>query len=146
MIARSESADAGPGGAGAQRGLELLHGLTDAFVQMLTSDASSAWARLILREQQAPSEGFDILYEGVMHRVLDVTTRLVAHVRGRTDVDEACKLTALTILGQALVFRAARAAAMREMRWARFTQTEIAAIQAELRRNATAVLQAEIVQ
>ena len=123
--AGSESRNARPGGADAGRSLELLHGLTDAFVQMLTSDASSAWARLILREQQAPSEGFDILYQGVMHRVLDVTTRLVAHVRRRAEADEKCKLTALTILGQALVFRAARAAAMREMRWTRFTQTEI---------------------
>ncbi|MEJ2401852.1 MAG: TetR family transcriptional regulator, partial [Xanthomonadales bacterium] len=37
--------------------LALLHRLTDAFVQVLTSDESSSWARLILREQQDPSEG-----------------------------------------------------------------------------------------
>lgn len=135
-------ADAPPSKKSAQRGLELLHGLTDAFVQMLTSDESSAWARLILREQQDPSEGFDILYEGVMHRILGATTELVARVRHGGATPEQCKLTAVTILGQALIFRAARAAVMREMKWTRLTPTEINDIQAELKRNVAAILEA----
>lgn len=135
--------DAAPSENSAERSLELLHGLTDAFVQMLTSDESSAWARLILREQQDPSEGFDILYEGVMHRILGVTARLVARTRGHGIAAEQCRLTALTILGQALVFRVARAAVLREMQWTRLTPTEIGDIQAELRRNVAALLKAE---
>ena len=127
----------------ARRALALLHGLTDALVQMLTSDESSAWARLILREQQDPSEGFDVLYENVMHRILGVTARLVARVRGGEAASEQCKLTALTIVGQALVFRAARAAVLREMGWKRLAPAEIDAIKAELRRNVAAILEAE---
>ena len=126
-----------------ERGLELLHGLTDAFVRMLASDESSSWARLILREQQDPSAGFDILYEGVMHRILGVATQLVARVKNDDATQAQCKLTALTIVGQALVFRSARAAVMREMRWTRLRPTEIGLIQAELRRNVTAILKSE---
>jgi len=126
----------------ARRSIALLHELTDAFVKMLTSDESSAWARLILREQQDPSEGFDLLYDGIMHRILGAASRLVARARGVDPGLEACRLTAIAILGQALVFRAARAAVMREMGWKRLTPGEIEAIQAEVRRNTAAILEA----
>jgi len=125
----------------AQRAMDLFHELTDAFVKVLTSDESAAWARLILREQQDPSEGFDVLYEGVMHRMLSVATRLVARCRPAGADLEECKLTAITILGQVLVFRTARAAVLREMAWTRLTPSEIEAIQVEVRRNAAAILQ-----
>lgn len=125
------------------RGLELLHGLLDAFVEMLTSDESAAWARLILREQQDPSDGFDILYDGIMHRILGTTARLVARVRGGGVKPGQCRLTAVTILGQALVFRAARAAVLREMNWARISPSRVNQIKAEVRRNTTAILNAE---
>lgn len=126
-----------------ERALALLCELTDALVGMLTSPESQAWARLILREQQNPSEGFDLLYEGFMHRLLVVTARLVARARPGVTNPVQCKLTALTIVGQALVFRAARAAVMREMGWAQLSPNEIEAIQAELRRNVAAMLEAE---
>jgi AcrR family transcriptional regulator len=129
--------------ADAGRAVALLQQITDAMVTMLTSDASTAWARLILREQQDPSEGFDVLYEGIMHRLLAVTTRLVARALPAGATVEHCKLTALTVIGQALTFRAARAAAMRYMDWPRLTALEIKAIQAQLRHNVAAIVAAE---
>jgi AcrR family transcriptional regulator len=137
------SEDAATDEESAQRARALLHELTDAFVKMLTSDESAAWARLILREQQDPSEGFDVLYYGIMHRMLGVATRLVARCRRDDATSDACKLTAITILGQALVFRAARAAVLREMGWARLTPDEIEAIQTQVRRNATSILEGQ---
>jgi len=127
----------------AQRARALLFELTDAFVRMLTSDESAAWARLILREQQDPSEGFDLLYDGIMHRMLGVTAQLVARCRCDDEISDACKLTAITILGQALVFRAARAAVLREMGWVRLTPDEIEAIQTQLRANTAAILEGQ---
>jgi AcrR family transcriptional regulator len=124
----------------AARAIELLHGLTDGIVEMLAGDESSAWARVILREQQDPSEGFDILYEGFMHRFLGVVAQLVRLARGGRSPRDADRLTALTIVGQALVFRAARTTVLREMGWKGIAQQEIRAIQAELRRNVAAML------
>jgi len=124
----------------AQRARALLFELTDAFVRMLTSDESAAWARLILREQQDPSEGFDLLYDGIMHRMFGVTAQLVARCRRDAGISDACKLTAITILGQALVFRAARAAVLREMGWGRLTPDELESIQMQLRANTAAIL------
>lgn len=127
----------------AESARKQLFRLTDAFVQVLTSDESSSWARLILREQQDPSEGFDILYDGIMHRMFGITTLLVSRVRGTGNVGEDEKLMAVTILGQALVFRAARTAVVRELGWGRLASAEVDRIKAMLRRNVAAMLNAE---
>ena len=127
----------------AKQALEQLNRLTGAFVQMLTSDESAPWARLILREQQQPSEGFDILYEGIMRRMLTVTTQLVRRVRRDWSGEQDAKLTAVTILGQALVFRAARTAVLRQMGWDKMEPAEVESIKAVLRRNVAAMFETE---
>jgi AcrR family transcriptional regulator len=129
--------------AGAAQARAALLNLVGAFVGMLASDESAAWARLILREQQNPSDGFDVLYHGFMHRLLGVTSRLVARARNLDAASNECKLTAMTILGQAMVFRAARAAVMREMGWETLGQAELADVKAVLSRNIAAILQPE---
>lgn len=127
----------------AERSLAALQGLLEAFVAMLASDESAAWARLILREQQNPSDGFDVLYEGFMHRILGVASELIARAQNRGASAADCRLTAFTIIGQAVVFRAARACVMREMQWRQLGARELDGIQAQLRRNIAAIVQAE---
>jgi TetR/AcrR family transcriptional regulator, regulator of cefoperazone and chloramphenicol sensitivity len=127
----------------ADRWLAQLHRLTDAFAVVLTSDESGDWARLILREQQDPSEGFDVLYEGVMQRVLGIISRLVERIGGVEAQSGRAALIAVTIMGQVLVFRAARAAVMRHMGWRELGADEIDAIQARIRRNVSSILSQE---
>ena len=127
----------------AKHALQLLHRLIDAFVQVLISDESADWARLILHEQQYPSEGFDILYDGFMHRMFSVASRLVSLVRREKETVQQTRLMTATILGQALVFRAARTVVMRELGWNRMAPAEIESIKALLRRNTTAILLTE---
>jgi TetR/AcrR family transcriptional regulator, regulator of cefoperazone and chloramphenicol sensitivity len=134
------SAERAEGGASPEQALQLLHRLTDAFVAMLTSEESAAWARLILREQQNPSPAFDVLYSGFMRRLLDVAEKLVGRIRGVDPRAVATRLTVLTIFGQVLVFRAARTTVMLEMEWPQIGPDEIDAIQATVRRNVTALL------
>lgn len=145
LVAQVESElDAKPARGGkrvaAERALAQIHRLTDAYVAMLAGEASSAWARLILREQQNPSAEFAVLYDGFMKRVLGLTARLVARIRGTAPDAPETRLTVLTIFGQALVFRAARATVMRQMRWKSIGADEIAQIQAQVRRNVSAML------
>jgi AcrR family transcriptional regulator len=128
------------GGTAAERALALLQQLLDAFLEMLTSEESAAWARLILREQQDPSAGFDLLYTTTMQRLLVVMTRLIGCVRGAEPDAAATRLTALTLVGQVLVFRVARAAILRQMGWKRIGPGEVRAVRAELRRNIQAIL------
>ncbi|HZW59021.1 MAG TPA: CerR family C-terminal domain-containing protein [Woeseiaceae bacterium] len=126
--------------AARQVNLKLILRLTDALVGVLMADESAAWARLILREQQDPSAAFDTLYEGVMGRLLEAVTTLVLRLRGRGARQADARLTAVTIVGQALVFRAGRAAVLRQLGWRQTGPREIRRAQASIRRNVTAML------
>jgi len=78
-----------------------------------------------------------------MRRMLTVTTQLVRRVRQGKTGEQQAKLTAVTILGQALVFRAARTAVMRQMGWDKLGPAEVETIKAMLRRNVAAMLGTE---
>lgn len=119
------------------RYLPALLGFADGMAAMLTSRESAAWAQLILREQQAPTSAFALLYERIMGRVLGLLTRLLQRLHG----DGAdTRLLVATILGQALVFRAANAAVLRLMDWAEIGDAELAAIRRQIRENLVAQL------
>lgn len=135
-----EKAAAGKAPANAEAYLLLLYRVTDAFALMLTDPETTPWARLILREQQDPSPAFDVLYGGVLGRVLVLTTRLAGRIRGIDPQSIEARLLALTIFGQVLVFRAARAAVLRHMQWPAFDGDQINTIQALVRRNVKAIL------
>lgn len=120
--------------------LGLLHRLMDAFVRMLTDPESAAWVRLILREQQDPSPAFEVLYGGLMGWVLALTSRLAGRVRGIDPQSVEARLLAVTLFGQVLVYRAARAAVLRHMQWPAFEEAQIGRIQAMIRQSVTAML------
>jgi len=127
----------------AEQCLAMLLQLLDAFVVVLTSEESGTWARLILREQQDPSEGFDILYGSFMSRVLGILTHLIGRIRNIDPDSEAADLLGFTLFGQVLVFRTGRAAIERRTGWQQFSKREIAAIQAQIHSNVTAILMQE---
>jgi len=129
--------------ASADRCLAMLLQLLDTFVVVLTSERSGAWARLILKEQQDPSEGFDVLYAGIMGRVFGITSRLIGRIRNIDPDSQAADLLTITLFGQVLIFRTGRAAVERRTGWRQFTQREIAAVQAQIHHNVTAILMQE---
>jgi AcrR family transcriptional regulator len=148
-IIDAELGTAGKGdasGPSAERALERVQQLADALLAMLTSEESAAWARLILREQQDPSAGFDVLYGGIMRPLLAVMTRLIGRIRRVPSEEPAVRLTAVTLVGQILVFRVARAAVVRQMGWLQLGADEVAAIREQLRRNIAAILTEESTQ
>lgn len=118
--------------------LNLLFRLTDAMVWLMTGMESAPWARLIIREQQAPTPAFDIIYERMMRPKATLMARLVRLLdpegaRGDT------RLLVATIFGQILAFRTARAAITRFLEWDSVGEAEVAAIRAQVRRNLTAL-------
>jgi len=119
----------------------LLLELVNGFAAMLLRDETAVWAQLILREQQAPSAAFDILYQRVIGRVARLSSLLIARTRGRAEAIEDDRLTAMTLIGQVLVFRVARAAALRYLGWSEVGDAQVAAINARLRANVAAVLE-----
>lgn len=123
-----------------KRRIDLLHRLVAAFVALLTAEETADWARLIMREQQSPSAAFELLYERIMGRMLGMLRRLVADIRGTNPDAAETRLTALTIVGQVLIFRVAHAAVLRQLGWKKIGAAQVAAIQAQIRRNIDALL------
>ncbi len=114
--------------------------LVDHFAEMMMRPESSTWARFIVREQMEPTEAFDILYAGVMGQVVDRLSGLLVTVgQGRCSVAEA-RLKTLAILGQALVFRVARATVLRASDWTDIDADGAAAIRRLIRIHTSAIL------
>jgi AcrR family transcriptional regulator len=124
-----------------ERALALLLQLLDAFAAMIiASNGADRWARFIIREQMDPTPAFDILYGAVMRRVHGACAALVARLLDQDPEDPDTLIRTSTIIGQILVFRAARATALKRLGWARFTDERVRAIQAIVREQVRAIL------
>ena len=117
-----------------RRYLPLLFAVTDAFVDLMTGEETAHWARLIIREQQAPSPAFDLLYERVMQPFSNVAITLVQRLDPDLALDEA-KLIVVTTIGQVLVFRTAQAAVLRIMNWPAISGPDVARIKNQIQAN-----------
>jgi TetR/AcrR family transcriptional regulator, regulator of cefoperazone and chloramphenicol sensitivity len=118
--------------------LGLLLKMVDNAIALMVRDESAQWAQLIIREQAEPTQAFEVLYEGYMGRMLDLMTGLVRSVRGCSRQD--ARLSTLTIIGQMLVFRVARAGVSRQLGWSTIRPKELAIVQAHLRTTISAQL------
>ena len=124
--------------------LDRILGLVRGFTALMLSEESRPWARFIIREQMQPTAAFDRLWDGAMREVLDVLAGEILAATGRTDV-RAARLTAMTFMGQALVFRAARAAVMRALDREELDPEDVLAIHVRIEANIRAILTAEAV-
>jgi len=129
-----------------ERLFPLLDRLLDGFVAMMTNEESGPWARLIVREQADPSEALDILLRGPIGRLSSLVIRLVHAVEepGTGPAPGAAatraRILALTIMGQALIFRVARATALHLLGWSEIGPRDVALIQRQVRENARSIL------
>jgi AcrR family transcriptional regulator len=121
----------------ADRACAIVHG----FAVLMMSETSGAWARFIMREQMAPTAAFDRLWDGAMRPAMEEMARCVGEATGETD-PAAARLTALTLMGQALIFRAARASVLRALERDALEPDDIAPILARLETNVRAILAA----
>ena len=122
--------------------IALIMRLVEGMTRMFSDPHSKPWAQLILREQQAPTKAFDILYESFMRRYLGTITRLVQRLRPNLSRDEAA-LRVITVLGQILFFRVERSTLLRHMNWQDVGANEVDLIIRQIKANLTAMLQAK---
>jgi TetR/AcrR family transcriptional regulator, regulator of cefoperazone and chloramphenicol sensitivity len=116
-----------------------LAGLLDNIAQMMLDPETENWARFIVREQQAPTEAFDRLFDGAMRPVLEVFVALIG--RARPDLSPPdCIAMSILLFGQATVMRAARAAITRSFGVAQIDDAIAARLRAQLRANVHSIL------
>lgn len=125
---------------GADAATAAMLAMMDGFVTLMTAPESAAWARFMVREQMEPSAAFDIFYDEVIERMASHGTRLLVRIGGGRITEHEARLKALSLFGQILVFRVARATVLRVTGWNDFTETETAEIRAMVRNLATIIL------
>lgn len=127
-------ADTSDPGERARQSLLLMGSLCDRMLATFADEASGPWGPLMVREQQSPSAAFDLIYQRFMRRMLEAMTRLVM-AADPTRGEAAARLTVVTLMGQLMVFRVARAGLMRHLGWRRMGPTQLAQAQASVREN-----------
>jgi AcrR family transcriptional regulator len=85
-----------------------LHAILGRMVDKLLSQRSESWSLFIVREQIRPTEAFDRIYAGPMGQMMEALVQLVCVATGMSDAP-AARITVITLFGQVLAFRAARA-------------------------------------
>jgi AcrR family transcriptional regulator len=109
------------------------------FTGFMVGLEATHWSRFIIREQMQPTEAFGLLWNGVMSEVVGLITERVAEATGETDF-RAARVITLTIMGQALIFRAASATVSRALDRPTLEPDDIAVIQDQLEANIRAIL------
>lgn len=113
-----------------EEALALIRTLFSTIVSVLLQDqATTTWARIIVREQMQPTKAFDILYEQLIRHVHEALSVLLAIVLKRKATDPVVILRAHTLVGQIIIFLSGRETIRRRMNWEKYTATEIKQIQ-----------------
>ena len=96
---------------------EQILTLAGAFLQIMLSAEAAPWARFIVREQMEPTEAFEVLWSEVMSTVSARLVALVSRAGAGRWTETEVRIRAVTLIGQILVFRVARATALRVTGW-----------------------------
>jgi len=127
------------GAASREAAIEALATVLDGLAQMMLRPETEAWSRFIIREQQSPTEAFDLLFAKAMQPILDAFVALIGRVRpdlARRDV----VAMAILLFGQAMVLRAGRAAVCRALEVDHIDEATAALLRARLRANVLCIL------
>jgi|SRR5271166_5782717 len=116
--------------------LHLLYELLDRFSSLvIRSSEADNWSSFVMREQLQPGAAFEILYEGVMRKVSQACTKLLAIALKQPGDSPEIAVRTHTILGQITVFQTSRAAALRLLGWREFSPQHLKLIQKIVREN-----------
>jgi AcrR family transcriptional regulator len=116
-----------------------LHYILGRFVDKMVGPQSSDWSLFIVREQTNPTEAFERIWSGMMGRMMERVVALVCFATGRRDA-KAGRIAAITLLGQVIVLRAARASCLKLLQASDFDDADTALIKARIASNTDAIL------
>ncbi len=119
---------------------QALHSIYSHAAKVLVSAETAPYARFIVREQASPTEAFNRIYDALMGPMLSRLAFLLGIIAGGTLGESEARLRAVTLMGQVLVFRVAREAALRAGGWKDIGHKELEAVQRVLADHLDAVL------
>jgi len=119
--------------------IEALATILDGLAQMMLRPETESWSRFIIREQQFPTEAFDLLFAKAMQPILDAFIELIGRARADLARREAVAM-AILLFGQAMVLRAGRAAVCRALQVDQIDDETAFLLRARLRANVLCIL------
>ncbi|MBT8142371.1 MAG: CerR family C-terminal domain-containing protein [Gammaproteobacteria bacterium] len=123
--------------------LTALESITSRLIHMMNSRLTRHWSNMILREQQHPTAAFDIMYNGPMGKLFEITTRLIAMIKQIDPDTEEARLMSILIFGQIHILKVARATLLARMQWQEFGEKEMAFAEQMIFNNIRALLGVE---
>jgi len=116
--------------AEARQALAVFQG---ALLDVIAVDpASESWAKLLIREHLDPGAGFDLVYEDAARGAVELMASLIGRATGRNPEDNTVLIEAFAAMGEVLVFRVTRNAAMRRLGWSALGEEEADTIRGAL--------------
>ena len=110
--------------AGRAACLDYLDRMMVGAINLFGHPQASQWVKLVMREQQDPTDAFDIFYQGVYSDMLGLFTELVGKLIGQSPDGETARVRTLTLMGQILVFVIGRGTVARHVGWTRLGARE----------------------
>ncbi len=121
---------------------EYIERILMTMLETMQEPGMRSWARLMMREQQDPTEGIGILYQGVFGEMQALLARAVALAAAEPLDSQMARLRALMLLGEVVVFISARATTARQMGWQDIGPRELGLIRKQLHNNVQALFSA----
>lgn len=112
----------------------VLFAFCDNAIDLLVQEEMTDVAKLILREQQTPTEAFDIIYDGFMVLVISLISNLIGRLRPDFS-GEDLKIKTIIMFSQVVAIRAGRSAIMRFLDWENIGPNEAQKLKNQLREN-----------
>ena len=112
----------------------VLFAFCDNAIDLLVQEEMTDVAKLILREQQTPTEAFDIIYDGFMVLVISLISNLIGRLRPDFS-GEDLKIKTIIMFSQVVAIRAGRSAIMRFLDWENIGSNEAQKLKNQLREN-----------
>lgn len=116
-----------------------LHVIVGRMIEVMVGQETAAFARFIVREQAEPTEAFDRLYAGIMGQMLARVAQMLRVISGDTLGETEARVRAMTLVGQILVFRVARATVLTATGWSDVTEAETAIVKDAVADNLDAI-------
>lgn len=111
-----------------QRAIDLIVEQLSAFIQLVGQGESRRWGRIIIREQMHPTKAFDIIYDRVIRRVHEACTVLIGRILDISPDSKVAIIRAHSMLGQTMIFQAARETILRRLGRKEFTPEDLETI------------------
>jgi len=127
------------GGIDAPRARHAVQLIFARMVEVMTDEETAAFSHFIVREQAEPTEAFDRIYQGAMKPMIERVSALLRVISGGGLTDHAARVRTMTLVGQVLVFRVARATVLAGTGWTETGAAEVDDIKAAVAANLDAI-------